>query len=388
MVRQGTLWAALAGLSACSSPGNFTPEIAYIGDQISVAGRSIPTLKSLGTDRDNTVLTFEAIQLPKGLTISKHTGWISGTPEVAPGPYEVIIRVTDREGASSERRFTWVVRSQGFTYKKEGNEIVFTAENTDDAGTDAYCITTDNVRPKEDSECWKKSSDGGLTARYTIPEAKEVARHYLWTKDNTGRIGETKIGAPFSEALYNAAFKSVRPVVALKTTFGELAIELEDMAAPISTQNFLKYVDQGFYDGTVFHRVIKEFMVQTGGYVWSAETGYRQKQQGLPPIPLERTSVTSLTHSKWTVGMARTNVPDSATTEFFINTVDNYFLDYSVDAEGTPSDGYAVFGRVIFGEETTLEQLRSVRVGPNPFTQEESEPVGDPPRIIDALRIN
>jgi cyclophilin family peptidyl-prolyl cis-trans isomerase len=388
MVRRGAVGGALAGLAACSGPGNFAPEITYIEDQTSVAGRSIPTLKTIGTDRDNNLLTFEAVQLPKGLTISKHTGWISGTPEVAPGPYEVIIRATDRAGASTERRFTWIVRSQRFTHRREGEEIVFTAENTDDAGTDAYCINTDNVRPKEDDPCWKKSNEGGLTARYAIPEDRIVMRHFLWTRDTSGRVGDTKIGAPYGEALYNAARKSVRPVVALTTTFGEFAIELQDTFAPTSTQNFLKYVHQGFYDGTVFHRVIKEFMVQTGGYTWSADGGYQQKAQGLPPIPLERTSVTTLTHSKWTVGMARTSVPDSATTEFFINTVDNYFLDYSVDAEGTVNDGYAVFGEVIFGAETTLEQLRSVTVGPNPFTQEESEPVGDPPRIIDALRIN
>jgi len=388
LARLTAFFMALAGLASCSAPGNFTPEIAFIEDQIAVVGRSIPTLKSIGTDRDNNVLVFEAIQLPKGLSIARHTGWISGAPEVAPGVYEVIIRVSDRFGASSERRFNLTVRSQGFGYRKEGNELVFIAENTDDAGTEAYCITVDAVRPRESDECWKSSSEGGLTARYEIPASKEVARHYLWTRDTSGRIGDNRIGAPFSEALYNTAFKSVRPVVALNTSFGELAIELEDTFAPISTQNFLNYVEQGFYDGIVFHRVIKEFMVQTGGYVWSAETGYRQKQQGLPPIPLERTSITNLSHTKWTVGMARTNVPDSATSEFFINTVDNFFLDYSVDAEGTPSDGYAVFGRVIFGQETTLEQIRSVPVTNNPFTFEQSEPDGEPPRIIDALRIN
>lgn len=380
----------LVGLAACSGPGNFAPEISYIEDQTSVAGRSIPTLKTIGTDRDNNLLTFEVVDnsLPKGLTLSKHTGWISGTPEVAPGPYEVIIRATDRAGASTERRFTWVVRSQSFTHRREGNEIVFEAGNTDDAGTDAYCINTDNIRPKEDDPCWKKSNEGGLTARYLIPDNEEIVRHYLWTRDKTGRVGDNKVGAPFGEALYNAARKEVRPVVAVSTTLGEFAIVLEDTFAPISTENFLKYVRQGFYDGIVFHRVISEFMVQTGGYVWSAEEGYKDKQRGLPTIPLERTSVTKLTHSQWTVGMARTNIPDSATTEFFINTVDNYFLDYSVDAEGTPSDGYAVFGRVIFGADTTLEKIRSVPVGINPFTQEESQPVGEPPRIVNALRIN
>jgi peptidyl-prolyl cis-trans isomerase A (cyclophilin A) len=384
-------------LAACSSPGNFAPELAAIEDQTSVTGREVVTLKALGTDRDNNVLTYEALSpLPDGLKLANpHTGWISGTPTKA-GTYPIELKVSDRFGASARRSFNWTVREQGFRYRREGQDIIFTADNTDDAGTTEYCIRDEGGRPAETDPCWKRSDAGGLTRTYTMVAGEEVKRHYLWTRDATGKMSTTGQGAPFSEALFNAAFKSIRPVIGLNTTLGELAIELEDSAAPLSTANFLNYVEQGFYDGIVFHRIIEGFMVQTGGYVWDANSQYRQKAQGLTPIPLERTRDTALSHIYGTVGMARTNVPDSATTEFFINVEDNYFLDYSVAADGTVNEGYAVFGRVVFGGErgadetkwSTLDKLRRVSVGLNPLTGEESQPTGEPPRIINALRIN
>lgn len=382
------LCAALV-MSGCTGPGNFAPELAPIADQTSVSGRSIATLKSLGADKDNLVLTYEPVQLPDGLSINQHTGWISGTPS-KPGTYPVQIKVSDREGAYAIRSFTWTVRKQGFDYRREGNEIVFTADDTSDAGTTHYCITTTGGRPSDKDACWKTSEQGGRIARFTITPGQEITRHYLWTRDESGKMQDNGIGAPFSEALFNAAFKSVRPVVAFNTTLGELAIELEDMAAPISTENFLKYAEIGFYDGLVFHRIISDFMVQTGGYSWTEADGYSKKPTPYPAIELERTPVTNLRHIAGTVGMARTNVPDSATSEFFINTVDNPFLDYAVDeTSGAVTDGYAVFGRVIYGADTTLERLRAVTVGPNPSNpRETSQPVGEPPRILNALRIN
>jgi cyclophilin family peptidyl-prolyl cis-trans isomerase len=376
----------LFGLAACGGPGNLTPELQEYANQASVTGRDIPTLKSIASDRDNNVLYFEAVQLPEGLSLNPHTGWISGKPSKA-GEHAVQVRVRDREGASVMRSFNWTVLRQGFDFRREGNDIVFTADNTDAAGTQAYCIRTGDGRPTADDPCWKSSSEGGLTLRYTMPDSKEVARHYLWTRDSAGKMADAAIGAPFSEALFKAAFATIRPVVAFRTTFGEFAIELQDKAAPISTENFLKYVREGFYDGTVFHRVISTFMVQTGGYTWSEADGYQRKAFNLPPITLENTKTTGLTHSKYTVGMARTNVLDSATTEFFINVEDNVFLDYAVEADGTVKDGYAVFGTVIFGADTAVEQIKTVTVEVGPGG-EVSRPVGEPPRIQDALIIN
>ncbi len=130
---------------------------------------------------------------------------------------------------------------------------------------------------------------------------------------------------------------NMNPVVVMETSKGNIEIELNQEKAPISVENFLGYVNEGFYDGLVFHRVIKGFMIQGGGFTADG------KQKGTKtPIKLE--SQNNLSNLKGTIAMARTNVPDSATSQFFINTVDNKFLDY---APG--NDGYAVFGKVISG---------------------------------------
>jgi cyclophilin family peptidyl-prolyl cis-trans isomerase len=130
------------------------------------------------------------------------------------------------------------------------------------------------------------------------------------------------------------------PSVILKTSVGEIEIELFPDKAPESVKNFLAYVDEGFYDGTIFHRVIKDFMIQGGGY-----DGGRQKKPTRSPIKNEANN--GLKNETGTVAMARTSVPDSATSQFFINVENNAFLDYR---EATPEGwGYAVFGRVTRG---------------------------------------
>jgi cyclophilin family peptidyl-prolyl cis-trans isomerase len=130
------------------------------------------------------------------------------------------------------------------------------------------------------------------------------------------------------------------PAVILKTSVGEIEIELYADKAPESVKNFLSYVDEGFYDGTIFHRVIKDFMIQGGGY-----DGGRQKKPTRSPIKNEGNN--GLKNEIGTVAMARTSVPDSATSQFFINVENNAFLDYR---EATPEGwGYAVFGRVTRG---------------------------------------
>lgn len=125
--------------------------------------------------------------------------------------------------------------------------------------------------------------------------------------------------------------------VTLKTNFGDIVLELDDEKAPISVANFLKYVDEGFYNNTVFHRVIAKFMIQGGGY--SADL---KKKSGHEPIKNE--AANGLKNRRGTVAMARTSVVDSATSEFFINLADNSFLDHKVR-----DYGYAVFGKVVEG---------------------------------------
>lgn len=131
--------------------------------------------------------------------------------------------------------------------------------------------------------------------------------------------------------------KNMDTIVVLVTSMGNIEIALATEEAPITTANFLSYVEDDFYDDTVFHRVMQGFMIQGGGFI---ATG-KQKISG-DPIVLE--SGTGLLNKRGTIAMARTSDPDSATSQFFINLVDNAFLDKS-----QTNDGYAVFGEVVEG---------------------------------------
>ena len=139
--------------------------------------------------------------------------------------------------------------------------------------------------------------------------------------------------------------------VEMTTSAGTIRIELDDVKAPASTENFLTYVRAGHYDGTVFHRVIKGFMVQGGGFA----PGMKQKPTR---APITNEANNGLKNTKYTLAMARTNVPDSATSQFFINVVDNGFLDAANARDG---NGYAVFGKVVSGMEV-VDKIRDVSV--------------------------
>lgn len=138
-----------------------------------------------------------------------------------------------------------------------------------------------------------------------------------------------------------------KEIAVFETSKGNFEIELDRAKAPITVENFVAYVKAGHYDGTVFHRVISGFMIQGGGF-----TPDGNKKSTNAPIKLE--SNNGLSNKKGTVAMARTMVEDSATAQFFVNVVDNDFLDY------TPTNaGYAVFGKVVSGMET-IEAIRTV----------------------------
>ncbi|MBN1423356.1 peptidyl-prolyl cis-trans isomerase [Candidatus Fermentibacteria bacterium] len=139
-----------------------------------------------------------------------------------------------------------------------------------------------------------------------------------------------------------------RPVVTLATTMGVITIELDRQKAPLCVENFLSYVASGHYDGTVFHRVIRDFMIQGGGF-----TSDMSQKPTRPPIRNEATN--GLSNVRGTLAMARTNVVDSATSQFFINVVDNPNLDY----QGPDQYGYAVFGRVKDGMDV-VDAIRAV----------------------------
>jgi peptidyl-prolyl cis-trans isomerase A (cyclophilin A) len=141
--------------------------------------------------------------------------------------------------------------------------------------------------------------------------------------------------------------------VKLQTTEGDIRIELNAEKAPKSVANFLQYVKAGHYNGVIFHRVIPNFMVQTGGY--DAKLNQRPTK---PPIPLE--SHNGLSNVRGTVAMARTGDPNSATSQFFINVVDNLFLD---GEPGDPRTGYAVFGQVVEGMDV-VDKIRVAETRP------------------------
>ena len=145
--------------------------------------------------------------------------------------------------------------------------------------------------------------------------------------------------------------------VVLQTTAGDITIELDAAKAPASAENFLNYVRAGHYDGTIFHRVIKGFMIQGGGM----DAGMKQKQTA-SPIPNEANN--GLKNARYTLAMARTSDPHSATAQFFINTADNAFLDFR--AENAQGWGYAVFGKVVDGADV-VDRIEGVRTGRQGF---------------------
>jgi len=148
-----------------------------------------------------------------------------------------------------------------------------------------------------------------------------------------------------------------KSLVDIETSLGTIRLELDPSETPNTVANFLDYVKKGHYDGTVFHRVINNFMIQGGGF----EPGMKQKPT---KDPISHEGTRSQKNVKYSVAMARTSVPHSATSQFFINLVDNSFLDFTVaTAQGY---GYCVFGKVVAGEDV-IEKIRAVKTGRKGF---------------------
>lgn len=144
--------------------------------------------------------------------------------------------------------------------------------------------------------------------------------------------------------------------VELTTSAGVIRLELDDAKAPKTVANFLAYVNKGHYDGTVFHRVIKNFMIQGGGMT-------ADMAQKPTDATIQNEANNGLKNLKYTVAMARTNAPHSASSQFFINTKDNDFLNFT--SESPNGWGYAVFGKVVAGEDVVdaMEKVKTGRKG-------------------------
>ena len=157
-----------------------------------------------------------------------------------------------------------------------------------------------------------------------------------------------------------AGDKPEGPRVTFETSEGSFVLELDPVNAPISTQNFLSYVNDGFYDGTIFHRVIDGFMIQGGGFELIDGKGSQKETKA----PIKNEAKNGLQNKRGAISMARTNDPDSATSQFFINVVDNPGLDPKSpdNPQGFSPDGYAVFGMIVEGMET-IDKIKQSETG-------------------------
>ncbi|MFQ5963231.1 MAG: peptidylprolyl isomerase [Candidatus Scalinduaceae bacterium] len=179
-------------------------------------------------------------------------------------------------------------------------------------------------------------------------------------------------------ALFNLSIVKIEsayanPLVLMETSKGDIKIELFENEAPITVKNFLSYVSEGFYDNLIFHRVIKNFMIQGGGF----DAKMNQKN---PKAPIKNEATNGLKNKKGTIAMARTNVVDSATSQFFINVADNDFLDHQ--NKTSRGYGYAVFGKVVEGMDV-VDSIVNVKTGSfGSFRDVPIEPV-----IIKSLRL-
>jgi len=161
--------------------------------------------------------------------------------------------------------------------------------------------------------------------------------------------------------------------VKMTTSAGDLRIELDDEKAPITVANFLAYVNKGFYDGTIFHRVIRNFMIQGGGF----EPGMKQKATD---AQIKNEAKNGLKNDKYTLAMARTNDPHSASAQFFINTTNNGFLNNDQAQDGW---GYAVFGKVVDGMDVVTKIAKLPTGSGGPFRSD----VPKQPVVIESMTV-
>lgn len=170
---------------------------------------------------------------------------------------------------------------------------------------------------------------------------RHTRRHFI-------RFAAVTTLAGFLTTPLSAAHAAEAPRVSLKTSFGEIVVELNPEKAPKSVENFLTYVKSGHYNGTIFHRVIDGFMIQCGGFD-------QNMQQKPTRDPIQNEAKNGLLNEPYTLAMARTGAPHSATAQFFINVGNNQFLNYP----GQDGWGYAVFGKVVKGKDV-VDKIRAV----------------------------
>ena len=167
----------------------------------------------------------------------------------------------------------------------------------------------------------------------------------------------------------SVCFSASKPQLIIETNYGNITIEVYPDKAPITVKNFLSYVEKGFYNQTIFHRVINGFMIQGGGF----DKDMNQKETD---APVKNEASNGLKNEIYTIAMARTSIPDSATSQFFINVASNSFLDYP----GQDGAGYCVFGKVVDGKDV-IQKIMSSPTG----TKNGHDDVPNEPIIIEEI---
>lgn len=208
----------------------------------------------------------------------------------------------------------------------------------------------------------------------TTPQMRPASLR-AWSAVGAAMIAAASIGTSGCASTPREQAEGPLVYVAMETSLGPIVLELDREKAPISVENFLRYADEGAYDGTIFHRVMAEFVVQGGGY-----TPDFQERPSHAPIANEW--LNGLKNTRGTIAMARTAAPDSATRQWYINVNDNVRLDSARPETGNA--GYAVFGRVVSGIET-VEAIRTLPVRDMPQHSMLNVPA-DPPVVLSVRR--
>lgn len=239
-----------------------------------------------------------------------------------------------------------------------GTMDLWVTSATDNYEVTGYCLGNSGAQPRAADACF------GDTKAWTVPIGPAWQ---VWARDAAGNVSVAAADGPCSAAAKSASSGSLLPTVCIRTDLGEIVLELELAKAFATVQNFRRYVGEGFYGATVFHRVLPGSVLQGGGFSSLADVATYTAKPTYSPIALQATNVTGLSNVQATIAMARTSDVNSATSQFFINLRDNA-SSYDFDASRTSGavDGYAVFGRVIFGYNTVAAIAATPLVGDLP----------------------
>ncbi len=364
--------AALSGISACDSVAPTVSSIAAVfsapssivltasaSDNVAIAGYCFKTNSNVPVATDACFQVSNQFSVMPTLPRLPHYVWakdaasnVSAALQVdacsSAGSAAAVITACDATAP--------VMTGLSTTYAAATGVITLTATSTDNAGGSGgmqYCFKTSNIAPLPANACFQVSNKMSVVPPVPLPS------YYVWAKDAAGNVSTLALSGPCSQAGFASSAASTLPTVCMMTNMGEMVFELESAKAPITVNNFLQYVRSGFYTNTVFHRVRPTFMVQGGGFNYTAATNQLTvKAPTYSAIALETPATTGLSNAVvGSIAMARTATLNSATSQFFVNVVDNTALN-------TSGGGYAVFGKLISGT-STLTTLKSVPIVSN-----------------------